>query len=226
MFQKIFLGVSIVLVLAMAPSAFAGKIELTTYYPAPFGEYKNINTTENTNLATTTGSVTVGTTAATLPDPSNDNTLILRPVSGNAAAQTGSVEGSLRYSRDARGTNSGGLLYRNASSWAALGGTAIGSCPAGQAVTAINADGTVTCTAVLLAGTTSPGYWYPTDSYGNSTCISICATRGRTPGASRTGKSGESFSQPMACYDNGGTTSPYSSGKGCTVWLITYCFCT
>jgi len=42
MAQKAFLFVLIVLVLAMAPSAFAGKMELTTYYPAPYGEYKDI----------------------------------------------------------------------------------------------------------------------------------------------------------------------------------------
>lgn len=42
MFQKILLSVLIVLLLAITPLAFAGKIELTTYYPAPMGEYDKL----------------------------------------------------------------------------------------------------------------------------------------------------------------------------------------
>ena len=46
------------------PSAYAGKMELTTYYPAPYGEYKEIKTTENAYFATTPGySVGIGTTS-------------------------------------------------------------------------------------------------------------------------------------------------------------------
>ncbi len=42
--------------------AWAEEITLTTYYPAPFGVYKDFETTENTHLATTTsGSVGIGT---------------------------------------------------------------------------------------------------------------------------------------------------------------------
>ena len=48
MVQKIFLGFLIVLILAVAPSVFAGKVELTTYYPAPFGEYKQLKATGST----------------------------------------------------------------------------------------------------------------------------------------------------------------------------------
>lgn len=35
-----------VLVLTMTPAAFAGKVELTTYYPAPYGEYQELNAAE------------------------------------------------------------------------------------------------------------------------------------------------------------------------------------
>ena len=42
MIQRMFSGALFVLVLAMAPSAQAGKVELTTYYPAPNGEYKDL----------------------------------------------------------------------------------------------------------------------------------------------------------------------------------------
>lgn len=43
-----------------APSVYAGKVELTTYYPAPDGNYKTLNSTEDTNLATASGNVKVG----------------------------------------------------------------------------------------------------------------------------------------------------------------------
>ncbi len=41
--------------------AFAREIELTTYYPAPIGEYKNLSSTEGANFATTSGNVGIGT---------------------------------------------------------------------------------------------------------------------------------------------------------------------
>lgn len=37
-------------------------VKLTTYYPAPYGEYKHLNSTEDAHLATTSGSVGIGTT--------------------------------------------------------------------------------------------------------------------------------------------------------------------
>ena len=61
--KKIFLYGLIVLVLALAPSAYAGKVELTTYYPSPYGEYKNLSTTENAAFASASGTVKVGSTA-------------------------------------------------------------------------------------------------------------------------------------------------------------------
>ena len=42
MFQKIFFCTLGVLIFSIAPFAYAGKMELTTYYPAPNGEYKDI----------------------------------------------------------------------------------------------------------------------------------------------------------------------------------------
>lgn len=99
------------------------EIQLTTYYPAPHGDYKNINTTEDTRLATSSGNVGIGTT-----EPDSDaklevnDTLRLTPVAGDAAAQTGGAEGAIRYSTDANGEDVGGLLYRNASGWMPLAG--------------------------------------------------------------------------------------------------------
>ena len=42
MFQKIFSFALIIFVLVTVPAAFAGKVELTTYYPAPYGEYSEL----------------------------------------------------------------------------------------------------------------------------------------------------------------------------------------
>jgi hypothetical protein len=58
----------------MAPAAYAGKVELTTYYPAPYGEYKEIKTTENAKFAQTSGNVEVGADA-------NPTSLIVNNVS-------------------------------------------------------------------------------------------------------------------------------------------------
>ena len=40
--RKTFFCVLIILVFIMASYAYAGKVELTTYYPAPYGEYKDL----------------------------------------------------------------------------------------------------------------------------------------------------------------------------------------
>jgi hypothetical protein len=144
MFKNILLFSLIVFILAAAPSAYAGKVELTTYYPAPYGEYKELKSTENATFATSSGNVGIGTTtpteklevngnlkvsggidvgaASTFSLLAVNNTLTLTPVTGNAAAQVGGVEGSIRYSSDAGGPGVGGILYRNASSWAQVGG--------------------------------------------------------------------------------------------------------
>ncbi len=99
------------------------EFQLTTYYPAPHGDYKNINTTEDARLATSSGNVGIGTTS---PDKDAklevNNTLRLTPVTGDAAAQRGGAEGAIRYSKDANGKDAGGLLYRNASGWMPLAG--------------------------------------------------------------------------------------------------------
>lgn len=120
--QVIFFGV-IALLLVQIPVLKAGKIELTTYYPAPDGDYKSINTTEDTRLATASGNVGIGTTT---PDSGAklevNNTLRLTPVTGGATKQAGGAEGAIRYSKDASGSGVGGLLYKNASSWMPLAG--------------------------------------------------------------------------------------------------------
>jgi len=131
--QVIFCGV-IALLLVQIPAIRAAEetkikreIQLTTYYPAPHGDYKNINTTGDTRLATSSGNVGIGTTSpASSAKLEVNDTLRLTPVSGDAATQTGGVEGAIRYSKDASGEGVGGLLYKNASGWMPLAGGSTG----------------------------------------------------------------------------------------------------
>jgi hypothetical protein len=55
----------IISALIIIPSAFAGRVEVTTYYPSNYGEYKNLKSTEASNFATTSGNVGIGTTSPT-----------------------------------------------------------------------------------------------------------------------------------------------------------------
>jgi hypothetical protein len=63
MFSRFFFACFLVITLLLcSTAAFAGKVELTTYYPAPYGEYKELKSTENANFATSSGNVGIGTT--------------------------------------------------------------------------------------------------------------------------------------------------------------------
>ncbi|MDD5226404.1 MAG: hypothetical protein PHV97_04365 [Candidatus Omnitrophica bacterium] len=42
MLRKIAVALAFVSVVVFASNAYAGKVELTTYYPAPYGEYKDV----------------------------------------------------------------------------------------------------------------------------------------------------------------------------------------
>lgn len=53
---------SVIFICGMATHAYAGTVELTTYYPAPSGDYVNINSTGASNFATAGGNVGIGTT--------------------------------------------------------------------------------------------------------------------------------------------------------------------
>ncbi len=68
MSQKI--GICIFLaLLGLSGFAFGQSEEelmITTYYPSPYGVYKEFTTTDNTYLATDAGQVGVGTTSPTL----------------------------------------------------------------------------------------------------------------------------------------------------------------
>ena len=47
MFLKNVLYGLILSVIILMPTAYAGKMELTTYYPAPYGEYKNLQASQS-----------------------------------------------------------------------------------------------------------------------------------------------------------------------------------
>ena len=55
----------IILVLSMTSFSYAAdeSVELTTYYPAPYGDYEELTTSSNTFLAIDSGNVGIGTTA-------------------------------------------------------------------------------------------------------------------------------------------------------------------
>ena len=46
----------VISLLMILPTAYAGKVELTTYYPAPYGEYKTLKSTDDSTF----NSLTVG----------------------------------------------------------------------------------------------------------------------------------------------------------------------
>ena len=46
MLQRNILAVAVVLVCFLVPVAHAGKVELTTYYPAPQGEYQTLQASQ------------------------------------------------------------------------------------------------------------------------------------------------------------------------------------
>jgi len=51
-----------ILLVFCGTNAYAGRVDLTTYYPAPYGEYTTLQTTSNAYFATTAGNVGIGTT--------------------------------------------------------------------------------------------------------------------------------------------------------------------
>ncbi len=61
MFQKNSSISVLIFAFVFASSAYAGKVELTTYYPSPYGEYTTLTSTGNSSFATGGGQVSIGT---------------------------------------------------------------------------------------------------------------------------------------------------------------------
>ena len=58
---KISLAVAASLAVFLSAAAFAEEVKLSTYYPSPYGSYKNLDSSSDTHLATTSGKVGIGT---------------------------------------------------------------------------------------------------------------------------------------------------------------------
>lgn len=103
MFSRMILSVAFISALILAPEAYAGRVELTTYYPAPFGEYQTLqatgSNTNNSDIAFQAG----GSDAATRVFITNANQMGIgkRPDSGVAL----DVNGFIQSSSDITGSN-------------------------------------------------------------------------------------------------------------------------
>ena len=51
--RAIMIFTGLIFLFGQEPLLFAGRVELTTYYPAPYGEYKSLNATDSTSATTT-----------------------------------------------------------------------------------------------------------------------------------------------------------------------------
>lgn len=100
-------------------SAWAEEITISTYYPAPYGVYRNFKTTEDTYLATESGNVGVGTeTPNTKLEV--DNVLKITPytVAGTDPQACGlETEGAIYY-KDSESR----FYYCDGSEWKPFGG--------------------------------------------------------------------------------------------------------
>ena len=64
MFLRILLGVSFVSACLFAPNAYAGKTNLSTYYPSPLGEYTGVRASHSLTIPVkTVGNDTTKVTA-------------------------------------------------------------------------------------------------------------------------------------------------------------------
>jgi hypothetical protein len=114
MFKKIFFSSTFVLTFLFVSNAYAGKVELTTYYPAPYGEYEDIRAKR----------LAVGPATQALPASQGNATF--KPQTGDPSSKTGAFAsgsvGELAYSAD-----NDAFYHYNGTSWVAQGGGGITS---------------------------------------------------------------------------------------------------
>ncbi|HNX69159.1 MAG TPA: hypothetical protein PLL75_05555 [Candidatus Omnitrophota bacterium] len=117
MVKKNLIGFAAFLTLFSSPVAHAGKVELTTYYPAPYGEYKELQT-NNINAKRLAAGDTNNSGVQDAGDlPNRDGDIRLKPQTGDPANWTVGPAGQVAYSTE----GSGALYHSNGSAWVASG---------------------------------------------------------------------------------------------------------
>ena len=97
MFQKTIVVTILISVFVFPFSAYAGKVELTTYYPAPYGEYKTLKSTQDASFATSSGNVGIGTESPKAKlDVDGDGAVIMVPRKNSTGDPSG-VNGMIYY---------------------------------------------------------------------------------------------------------------------------------
>jgi hypothetical protein len=122
MFQKKTLGILFVTAFVLISVAYAGKVELTTYYPAPFGEYEDLqtNTMKYNTLKATRMAVAQTNNDAQLDaadQPNRDGDIRLGAQGGDPRTWPAGAGGQIAFS-----ANEGALYLYNGSAWVAAGG--------------------------------------------------------------------------------------------------------
>lgn len=118
MFQRIVrVSFLVVAVVFCSPSAFAGKVELTTYYPAPYGEYQELKSTKDASFATTDGSK-VGIGVRT---PANPNPVTTLDVAGEVKIGTTNIDCDLAHAGAMRYGAKSVVEYCDGATWKNIG---------------------------------------------------------------------------------------------------------
>lgn len=112
-FSVSILGVLLVSAFVAASSAYAGRAELTTYYPAPYGEYTELKS-QRLAVGDTDGSGSLD--AGDMP--SRDGDIRLTPQADPVADWPAGTPGQLAYS-----SVTDRLYHHNGAAWVPHGGT-------------------------------------------------------------------------------------------------------
>jgi len=114
--RKIFFWSLIIFTCVMATSMYAGKVELTTYYPAPYGEYNQLSANKQTY-------------ASDKVQPGTSGRIRLEPQAGDpSVTDAGGIwaSGIAKIGEIAYSTLKQGLVIWDGTAWASAGGTGNG----------------------------------------------------------------------------------------------------